>query len=117
MSALAYVKQDMWEFEGLLCLEPTWEELTDQLVVAVDALSASMATTSSAQVTALALVQAIERFIEEANIQISSFLNGLENVKMPSAILNVRASRMHAVLCVPCTPIHTPTRTFSSLWS
>ena len=73
MSVLAYVEEDMWESEGLLCLEPTWEELADQLVVAVDALSASVPPTSSAQVTALALVQAIERFIEEANIQISSF--------------------------------------------
>ena len=37
MSVLANV-----ESQRLLCLEPTWEELTDQLVVAVDALSASV---------------------------------------------------------------------------
>ena len=54
---LANVEEDTWESEGVLCLERTWEELTDQLVVAVDALSASMPTTSSAQVTALVLVQ------------------------------------------------------------
>ena len=36
-------------------LEPTWEELKDQLVVAVDFLSTSLPPTSSAQVTALDL--------------------------------------------------------------
>ena len=42
MSVLANVEEEMWESEGPLCLEHTWEELADQLVVAVDALSASV---------------------------------------------------------------------------
>ena len=53
MSFLACVEEAMEESAGLLLLEPTWEELKDELVVVVDALSASLPPTSSAQVTAL----------------------------------------------------------------
>ena len=39
--------------------------------------------------------------IDEANIQISALKAEHENVKKPSAIVNVRTSTMRAVLCVP----------------
>ena len=114
MSVLASVQEAMEESEGLLGLELTWEELKNQLVVAVDALSVSLPPTSSAQVTALYLDQMVtkikedayehshimERLIEETNIQISSPKNELENVKKPGAIVNVRTSTMHPVPCV-----------------
>ena len=100
--------------EGLLGLEPTWEKLKDQHVVAEDALSASVPSTSSAQVTALDLDQmvanikedayelshSIERLME-ANIQISSLATETEHAKKPGAIINLRTSMMHPVPCVP----------------
>ena len=61
MSVLAFVEGAMEESGGLLCLEHTWEELKDQLVVAVDALSAPLPHPSSAEVTALDLDQIVTR--------------------------------------------------------
>ena len=66
MSVLASVEEAMEESEGLLGLEPTWKELKDQLVVAVDALSVSLLPTSSAQVTALYLDQMVTKIKEDA---------------------------------------------------
>ena len=47
-------------------VEPTWEELKDQLMVAVDALSVSLPPTSSAQVTAQDLDQIFTKIKEDA---------------------------------------------------
>ena len=66
MSVLASVEEAMEESEGLLGLELTWEELKNQLVVAVDALSVSLPPTSSAQVTALYLDQMVTKIKEDA---------------------------------------------------
>ena len=85
-SVLACVEEATEESECLLGLEPTWEALKVQCLVAVDALPVSSPPTSSAQVAALDLDQMvtkikedahehsniIERLIQEANIQISS---------------------------------------------
>ena len=78
MYVLGYVEGATNESEGLLGLEPTREELKDQFVVAVDALSVPLPPTSSARVTALDLDEMVhshvnERLIEEASNQISSW--------------------------------------------
>ena len=78
-------------------MEPTWEELKDQPLVAADAVSVSLPPTSFVQVTALdhdkfvtnikegacGHSQVNERLMEEANIQISSLKTELQNVKNP----------------------------------
>ena len=55
MPVQACVEEAKEESQVLLGLEPTWEELKDQLVLSMDALSASAPHTSPAQVTALDL--------------------------------------------------------------
>ena len=86
MYVLAFVEGATNESEGLLGLEPTREELKDQFVVAVDALSVPLPPTSSARVTALDLDQMVhshvnERLIEEASNQISSWKIDFEKAK------------------------------------
>ena len=85
MYVLAFVEGATNESESLLGLEPMREELKDQLVVAVDALSVALPPTSSARVTAVDFYQMAsntnedacehshvnERLIEEANNKIS----------------------------------------------
>ena len=53
-SVVANVEEAMEESESLVGLEPTWEEMKDQLLVALDALSVAILT-FTAQVTALDL--------------------------------------------------------------
>ena len=94
----------MEECGYLRCLEPIWEELKDQLLVAVDAFCKSLPFTSSTQVSVFDLDRVvakveegadehshvIEAVIEEANIQISTLKTEHDNFKKLAAIVFLR---------------------------
>ena len=98
----------MEESEDLRGLEPTFEGLKDQLLVAVDALSVSLPLTSSARVTVLDVGKKLSRKKERrptnicTSLSVSSWGRTFRSLhEKPSSRMSRSTITIHAVPRVP----------------